>query len=422
MPVRFQANSASSFGGGIYNFPGAVVINESTISYNMANAGGGIHIRGGIVITGSTISANSAVTNGGGIYFSFGGGTLRSSTLSGNTAANSSGIFNFSSEVMALSTIVAGTTNTEIIGSHNLIDGNFGLGPLADNGGPTYTHALLPDSPALDAGESASTSDQRGFGVPVDLQSISNAVGGNASDIGAYEAQILPSADFDEDGNVDGHDFLTWQRGFGIAAGAERLDGNSDDDGDVDSSDLAAWEVSYVTNSLPSADFDGDGAVTGFDFLAWQQGFGTPAPLAVKSDGDADNDTDVDGDDLTAWAHAYGAGAPVGAAAEDHSERAVSSPTTVAVSPAQLVDLAMAVAWAAPVEEANPSPGPSLQGRGNDVAALRVSLRRDEDAAGVVAREHLVDFAEDLVERDLAHERPESLDDIPLGGELFPDF
>ena len=27
------------------------------------------------------------------------------------------------------------------------------LGPLQDNGGPTFTHALLPDSPAIDAGD-----------------------------------------------------------------------------------------------------------------------------------------------------------------------------------------------------------------------------------------------------------------------------
>ncbi len=55
------------------------------------------------------------------------------------------------------------------------------LGALADNGGPTLTHALLPGSPALDAGNDAacSATDQRGVSRPQ----------GAHCDIGAYEAQ-----------------------------------------------------------------------------------------------------------------------------------------------------------------------------------------------------------------------------------------
>jgi M6 family metalloprotease-like protein len=56
----------------------------------------------------------------------------------------------------------------------------------------------------------------------------------------------------------------------------------------------------------PSADFDVDGDVDGADFLAWQRGFGTPMPLATKPDGDADNDTDVDGRDLAVWEGQFG--------------------------------------------------------------------------------------------------------------------
>ncbi|WP_330113878.1 choice-of-anchor Q domain-containing protein [Streptomyces sp. MUM 178J] len=51
------------------------------------------------------------------------------------------------------------------------------LGPLADNGGPTDTHALLPGSPALDAAAHCSATDQRGVSRPQ----------GAACDIGAYE-------------------------------------------------------------------------------------------------------------------------------------------------------------------------------------------------------------------------------------------
>ena len=63
-------------------------------------------------------------------------------------------------------------------------------------------------------------------------------------DIGAYEAQVTPSADFDSDGDVDGADFLAWQRGSGILDAA-LIDGDSDGDNDVDASDLAAWQVSF---------------------------------------------------------------------------------------------------------------------------------------------------------------------------------
>lgn len=71
-----------------------------------------------------------------------------------------------------------------------------------------------------------------------------------AMDIGAYEAQTIPSADYVDDGTVDGFDFLAWQRGFGKTDDATRADGNSDDDTDVDHSDLAAWQVSYGSGEL----------------------------------------------------------------------------------------------------------------------------------------------------------------------------
>ena len=59
------------------------------------------------------------------------------------------------------------------------------LGPLADNGGPTMTHALLPGSPAIDAGRNsgAPMTDQRGLPRPQDA----NGDGWAVVDIGAYE-------------------------------------------------------------------------------------------------------------------------------------------------------------------------------------------------------------------------------------------
>jgi hypothetical protein len=63
-----------------------------------------------------------------------------------------------------------------------------------------------------------------------------------------------------------------------------------------------------VTTPIEDADFDGDDDVDGRDFLTWQRGFGTPD--AVLADGDADGDNDVDGDDLIIWQAQYGE--PVG--------------------------------------------------------------------------------------------------------------
>jgi hypothetical protein len=60
---------------------------------------------------------------------------------------------------------------------------------------------------------------------------------------------LTPSADFDEDGDVDGSDFLTWQRGSGALLGALHGDGDADGDGDVDDDDLAIFDASY--GSLP---------------------------------------------------------------------------------------------------------------------------------------------------------------------------
>jgi hypothetical protein len=54
---------------------------------------------------------------------------------------------------------------------------------------------------------------------------------------------VVASADFDEDGDIDGADFLTWQRGLG--AGVTHAEGDADGDGDVDATDVAAWRFQF---------------------------------------------------------------------------------------------------------------------------------------------------------------------------------
>jgi hypothetical protein len=69
-----------------------------------------------------------------------------------------------------------------------------------------------------------------------------------------------------------------------------------------------------VAPIVPTGDFDDDGAIDGADFLAWQRGFGAANP--TLADGDSDQNGVVDGDDLVVWASQFG-GASLSAAATE---------------------------------------------------------------------------------------------------------
>src|SRR6266700_2105089 len=118
--------------------------------------GGGIS--GGGTITNSTLSNNYAALSGGGIE---GGATLGNTILNANTPENIYG--GVSSHGYNLSSDDGGGNLT---GPGDQINTDPMLGPLQDNGGPTFTHALLCGSPAIDAGDPNFTPppyyDQRG--------------------------------------------------------------------------------------------------------------------------------------------------------------------------------------------------------------------------------------------------------------------
>ncbi len=215
-----SGNSANSNGGGIFNTTGTVNVTNSTLSGNSANFGGGIDNSGTVNVTNSTLSANSA--NFGGGIFNSGTVNVTNSTLSGNSATSNGGGIRNTGTANVKSAIIAG--NTASVGpdvsltftsqGFNLIgksDGSTGftngvnndqvgtiatpinplLGPLANNGGPTMTLALLPGSPAIDKGmNTALTTDQRGFARTVDQPLIPNASDG--TDIGAFEVAAAP--------------------------------------------------------------------------------------------------------------------------------------------------------------------------------------------------------------------------------------
>ena len=179
-------------GGGMKN-SGKATINNSTLSGNHAYfAGGGIRNTGTLTLKNVTLSGNASYYGGGINNLSV--MTLKNSTLSGNKGG---GLYNKGTLIL-VNNIIANSvgvytsdcSNNAILQSSrdNLIeDGSCGaklsgdpkLGPLKDNGGPTRTHALLRNSPAIDAGVCTSHYDQRGVKRP--------QTDGALCDIGAFE-------------------------------------------------------------------------------------------------------------------------------------------------------------------------------------------------------------------------------------------
>ena len=69
-------------------------------------------------------------------------------------------------------------------------------------------------------------------------------------DVSVIPAGGAEDADFDGDGDIDGADFLTWQRGVGGAGGTDLEDGNANGDAFVDGDDLAIWEAQFGTSTV----------------------------------------------------------------------------------------------------------------------------------------------------------------------------
>ena len=171
-------NSAQSDGGGVYILAGTATIQGSTIAGNSADSAGGVINFGTLTVTNSTISGNMTLTSdGGGLFAADGTMTVLNSTVTSNHSTDrGGGVRQQSTAVLSLSnTIVAGNTadtdgpdlsgtitsaDYNLIGdpsgatftplAHDITGQNPLLGPLADNGGPTQTHALLAGSPAID--------------------------------------------------------------------------------------------------------------------------------------------------------------------------------------------------------------------------------------------------------------------------------
>ena len=185
------------------------IITNCTIDSNQTDGDGGGIAGNSSIITNCTISGNSA-THGGGIA---GGGNIAHTTFSGNVVTQGGSAIHLTSPVELGNTILkAGSSGTTIFVSggtltshgYNLSSDNAAglltgpgdqintdplLGPLQSNGGPTFTQALLPGSPAIDTGDPNFTPpplyDQRGFGY---LRVYNGRI-----DIGSFEVQPAPT-------------------------------------------------------------------------------------------------------------------------------------------------------------------------------------------------------------------------------------
>lgn len=221
---RIYHNTASSDGAGLQIWGGSISITATTIAYNIANDdGGGIsNVDGQLTLVNSTVSHNQGLgnihnTGGGGLYQALDVGSphlkLIHSTIVSNTATNGGaglhlveGLATFTNTIIAQNgvenckigtgTLTSGGYNLEdantctLTATTDLTDTTPLLGPLADNGGETETHALLVGSPAIETipvANCAADTDQRG---------ISRPQGANC-DIGAVETILKPVANDD---------------------------------------------------------------------------------------------------------------------------------------------------------------------------------------------------------------------------------
>jgi predicted outer membrane repeat protein len=226
-------NTARNHGGGIY---GHLDVFSSTVSGNAAELGAGIYYTISSKVVNSTVSNNTASARGGGIFndiyadLSFaqisirnnaapqgrsifsdgkpgpddtkshppptGGGTV---TIRGGLIEGDCHIEAPAEHVSLGSNIESGSDTcgfdqgTDLV---NITEGQLDLGPLADNGGPTQTHALLPGSVAIDVIPADDCVDTEGAPLTTDQRGEPRD---SMCDVGAFEVQFIATCFQDDE-------------------------------------------------------------------------------------------------------------------------------------------------------------------------------------------------------------------------------
>jgi hypothetical protein len=223
-----SGNVAGRYGGGLsnngeyYSQAGEIILTNATVSGNMANsdAGGVDNVNGELKLTNSTVTGNSAVYYSGGLSNLYGTVTLNGSLISGNVASQAAEINNFSFLFGPPGPVYADNYNLFGHGGLDNAAAFYGFIPgatdidatsegtntpladildisLADNDGPTETHALVAGSPALDqippngGGPGCSTTDPNGNPLANDQRGKSRPAN-TYCDIGAFEFDPAP--------------------------------------------------------------------------------------------------------------------------------------------------------------------------------------------------------------------------------------
>ena len=185
--TTFSTNSSQGnnqgYGGAIYTYAGTLSVTNSTFYLNSATtSGGAIYGQGGTVqISNSTFGINAENIGGGGALSNAGSAFLMQNSI----VANSGNGGNCAGTMTSHGYNLSSDSTCNLTGPGDQINTDPLLGPLQDNGGPTFTQALLPGSPAINAGDPNFTPppsyDQRGPG-------FDRVVNGRI-DIGSFEVQ-----------------------------------------------------------------------------------------------------------------------------------------------------------------------------------------------------------------------------------------
>jgi hypothetical protein len=189
--------------GGTFNFTGGTLSAE-TVGFDLLNQGGEI-----------------APGNSPGVTLVMGDLTMASGSIEIEILGNQIGQYD---QVMVTDHFTAGGTLEVLLDGYAPVSGDvFELFGFASASG-AFSFAL----PSLDVGLSWDTSELLATGELSVIESI------------------IEDADFDGDGDVDGRDFLIWQRGFGLTEQENNSLGDANGDGDVNEGDLAIWQTQYA--------------------------------------------------------------------------------------------------------------------------------------------------------------------------------